>query len=315
MKSIKHFFLEPIKHKSWDLAKFRWAQVLHERTNGRFDLFYNAWCRLVRPPLLLPLSPRLNFEQQDVVLKGLGRDGCAVLPISLTHSELNEIKRFAFSTPAYSSSLDERISITEKSIPTESGRYYWPMHELVKCPEIFSLLNDSCFSSIAQNYLGAEPILAHVTLWLDPVYKGYYDPHVYHYDNDGPGFLKFFFYITDVTSDTGAHRYIRGSHNHIKPKELSASKRYSDNEIIGHYGANSEIVFEAPAGTIIAEDTAGFHRGSDLKLGYRLLMQFQYSLIDIPHDEDLCGVTKPLLVDMCDESLVRIARKFYKSCK
>jgi hypothetical protein len=31
---------------------------------------------------------------------------------------------------------------------------------------------------------------------------------MYHYDNEGPGFLKFFFLLTDVAAGTGAHYFM-----------------------------------------------------------------------------------------------------------
>ena len=76
-------------------------------------------------------------------------------------------------------------------------------------------------------------------------------------------------------------------------------------------GADNEMVFEGPAGSIVAEDTAGFHRGTTLKRDYRLLMQFQFSLIDIPHDEDLAGLTRPTSAPGLNSGIASIARKFF----
>lgn len=312
MSFVSAFIIDPIKNRSLALAKFRWMQLLHERTNGGFDRFYQKWCALVRPPVAMPVPRRLNKTGVSEVVNELQVQGCKVLPFALSGDEIEALRRFAFSTPAYSKKISEQMLIDPEKIPTEHGRYYWPMHLLVKSHVVRDLLSDSTFASIAQSYLGAEPMLAHVTLWLDPVYEGYYDPHVYHYDNDGPGFIKFFFYLTDVTTDTGAHRFIRGTHPHRKPGVFRVSKRYEDEELLNFFGEDKEVVFTAPAGTVIAEDTAGFHRGSDLKSGYRLLMQFQFSLIDIPHDEDLAGVTKPVEFAGLDRSIARVARKFYK---
>lgn len=311
MSFVESFILDPIKHRSFALMKFRFSQLLHERTNGLFDLWYQRWSAMVRPQVKLRPSPRLDKAGIEHVLDGLRQEGCKVLPFSLSESEISDLKSFVFSTPAYSLKITERVMIGPNNIPHDHGRYYWPMHELVACPVVKDLLSDSVFYAIAQEYLGARPVLAHVTLWLDPVFEGYYDPHVYHYDNDGPGFLKFFFYITDVTSETGAHRYIRGSQHHSKPDQFKASRRYEDAELLAHYGTDKEIVFEATAGTVIAEDTAGFHRGSTLVRDYRLLMQFEFSLLDIPHDEDLAGVTKPVSFPEIDAQIAQMARKFY----
>lgn len=312
MISIRHFFLDPIRYRSLALAKFRWMQWFHVKTNGGFDRIYRRWCAVIRPPLALPLPQRMNEANISEAIDELRREGCKILPFTLSAAELNELRNFAFSVPAYSKDLSERIFITPDNIPSKSGRYYWPMCDLVKSPAVKSLLSDSTFSSIAQRYLGARPVLAHVSLWLDPVYDGYYDPHIYHFDNDGPGFLKFFFYITDVTATSGAHCFIKGSHDHRKPKKFQASVRYDDGILLKYYGTDQEVMFEAPAGTVIAEDTAGFHRGSTPVNGYRLLMQFEFSLVDIPHEEDLARVTSPILFSGLHGALAKIQRKFYR---
>jgi hypothetical protein len=308
---IKNFILEPIHFRSVSLAKFRWSQLLHVRTGGVFDRLYQRWSALARPPISLPLSRRMDAQAIQDAVAELKAEGCKVLPFTLTSEEISSLRDFAFTEPAYAVNISERIRITKDTIPHDHGRYYWPMQRLVQCPAVRDILSDSALYAIAQDYLGARPVLTHVNLWLDPVFDGCYDPHVYHYDNDGPGFLKFFFYITDVGPDTGAHRFIRGSHSHSKPAQFSASKRYKEDDLLAYYGADREVVFSAPAGTVLAEDTAGFHRGTDLKQGYRLLMQFQFSLIDIPTEADLAGVTRVERIPSLDPYIAKIAGKFY----
>jgi len=313
MSFVQSFLLDPIRFRSPALAKFRIFQLLHERTNGSFDRLYCKWRALVSPKVALPQSQRMDQPAIFQALEELKQEGCVVLPFRLSADEIAEITNFAFTVPAYATDVHQRITVVRGDIPSGHGRYYWPMSELVKCPAVKKLLSDGAFYSIAQGYLGSRPILAHVTLWLDPVYAGYYDPHVYHYDNDGPGFLKYFLYITDVTKETGAHRFIKRSHSHTKPEQFKLSRRYEDTELLDFYGADNEVVFEGPAGIIIAEDTAGFHRGTTLKRDYRLLMQFQFSLIDIPHDEDLAGVTKPTAAPGLNTNIASIARKFFRA--
>lgn len=313
MSFVQSFVLDPIRLKSPALAKFRFFQLLHVRTNGAFDRLYKKWRSVVSPAVSLPPSQRMDGGSVATALVELKREGCVVLPFRLSAEEIAAITDFAFTVPAYATDVTQRIKIDRYHIPSGHGRYYWPMSELVNSPAVKNLLSDSVFYDLAQGYLGSKPLLAHVTLWLDPVYDGYYDPHVYHYDNDGPGFLKYFFYITDVTKETGAHRFIKRSHDHTKPEKFKLSRRYEDAELMDHYGAENEIIFEGPAGSIIAEDTAGFHRGTTLKRDYRLLMQFQFSLIDIPHEEDLAGVTRPIPAPTLNPGIASIARKFFRA--
>jgi hypothetical protein len=313
MSFVQSFVLDPIRLKSPALAKFRFFQLLHVRTNGAFDVLYQKWRALISPTVALPPSVRMDAGAITEALGELKQEGCVVLPFRLSAEEIGAITDFAFTVPAYATDVSQRMKIDRDNIPSGHGRYYWPMSELVNCPAVKNLLSDSAFYSLAQGYLGARPLLAHVTLWLDPVFEGYYDPHVYHYDNDGPGFLKYFLFITDVTKETGAHRFIKRSHNHKKPEQFKLSRRYEDAELLGFYGADNEMVFEGPAGSIVAEDTAGFHRGTTLKRDYRLLMQFQFSLIDIPHEEDLAGLTHPTAAPGLNLGIASIARKFFRA--
>ena len=130
--------------------------------------------------------------------------------------------------------------------------------------------------------------------------------------NDGPGFLKFFFYLTDVEAETGAHFFIKGTHGHTKPEPFRLSKLYKDEELHAYYGREDEVMMTAPKGTIIAEDTAGFHRGSTIERNYRLLMQFQYSVLDIPHDEELRGAFTPAIVPSIPAPLQPILQKLMR---
>jgi hypothetical protein len=60
------------------------------------------------------------------------------------------------------------------------------------------------------------------------------------------------------------------------------------------------------AGTIFAEDTMGFHRGSDITAGYRLLLQLEFSVIDTPVEEDLKRLIEPVYVPNLKTSTEKI---------
>jgi hypothetical protein len=312
-KAVDYFLLEPLRLKHMNLWKFRVSQLLHERTNGKFDALYMNWRRRTAPPAALSSGAFLDDAAVARTGADLKRDGCSILPRLLPEETIRQITEFAFSTPTYGRGAGESVMLDQRNIPTEFGRYVWSMQSLAALPAVQQLLLDDTFHKIAQDYLSARPLLTSMSLWLDPPYKGKYGAHQYHYDNDGPGFLKFFFYLTDVEPDTGAHCYIKGTHGHVKPGPFKLSKIYADDELLSYYGQENEVVFAAPKGTIIAEDTAGFHRGSSVKRGYRLLMQFQFSLLDIPHEEDLSRSVTPLPVQGLDPKLAPILKKFYRA--
>src|SRR5262249_2613889 len=152
------------------------------------------------------------------VVDHLRRDGYMILPKLLQAQDIEDIRNFAFSTPGITDDLNKSIPISPERIPEGQTRYYWWMDELVRVPAIKRLITAGPYCAIAQEYLGCRPILAHVNLFLDRPFTGKFEAYAYHYDNEGPGFLKFFFFLTDVAVGTGAHYFIAGSQAHTKPK-------------------------------------------------------------------------------------------------
>jgi hypothetical protein len=286
--------------------------VLHERTNGAFDAFYIKWSRRLRPPQALGQPQFIDTPAIGAAVEELNKDGCSILARRLPEADIAEITQFAFSTPALGVDPTERIAIRPEAIPRNTARHVWPVQEIIAVPAIQKLMLDPAFHQIAQDYLQATPLLTSVTLWIDAPADKKYGAH--HYDNDGPGFLKFFFYLTDVEEDTGAHCFIKGTHGHRKPEPFKISRIYEDEKgLLAFYGKDNEVMFAAPRGTIIAEDTAGFHRGSTVLRKHRLLMQFQYSVMDIPYDDELHGRFQPVTVANIPAALRPVLSKLFRT--
>jgi hypothetical protein len=252
----------------------------------------------------------MNGEQITAVAANLRRDGYCILPYRMAADDIATLTRFAFSTPAIGVDMQNDIRISADDIPCGEGRYVWWSHDLIQLPAVQRLLAEGPFCAIAQEYLQCRPILTSVMLWIDPQYRGPYGAHTYHHDNDGPGFLKFFIYLNDVGLENGAHRFIKGSHSHRKPPQFARARLYKDEELFGFYSRERELVAAAPSGTILAEDTAGFHRGSTITDGYRLLLQLQFSVVDIPHEQELARKLVPVALPL-HPGIAKIVRKFF----
>jgi hypothetical protein len=100
---------------------------------------------------------------------------------------------------------------------------------------------------------------------------------LYHYDLDRVRWLKVFVYLTDVDEVSGPHAFIRGSHRTIGSK-ISRDGRYSDAEVFSMYNRADEVVFIAPRGTVILEDTLGLHKGIPAISKRRFILQVQLSI-------------------------------------
>jgi hypothetical protein len=308
LKFLHQFLWIPLARRSGALFLLQIAQLLHDRFGGALDEPLRRLIAFVRPPKSLPKSALLSDAEIDDVVSNVRTRGWAILPIRLHTDDIDELRNISISAPAYSDNYasSKIVDLTSR----HQARYEWPVAELLKTPAIQNLLKDSSFHRIAQDYLGCLPILTSISMWLDNVYDGTYDAYIYHYDNDGPRFLKFFIYLSDVDVENGAHSFIEGSHGHRKPNKFQHAVRYDRNALLTHYGERNEIIFSAPAGTIIVEDTSGFHRGSPIKKGHRLLVQLEYSVLDIPHLTLFASAISKIPIPGIHQVISKIARKF-----
>jgi hypothetical protein len=176
--------------------------------------------------------------------------------------------------------------------------------------DIQAMLRDHSILAVAQSYLRTSPKVEPISLTWSAAFGD--KPQVnsaqlYHFDMDRFKWLKFFIFLTDVTIETGPHCFIRKSHQSgAIPQQLlkSGYVRHSDEEVLKHYPKEDIITFTAPAGTIIAEDTRGLHKGTHLIKGDRLLLQLQFS-------NSLFGCVLPSLKEakIDDKELIEFARK------
>lgn len=208
-------------------------------------------------------------------------DGFVVLGQRLSKADIESVIEFARTTPA-------RLMPTPPSGPAEACfdasrplaiKYDLPEQRLVEHPVVQRLLVDESLRDLARRYLGCEPVNDLVAMWWSTDFSREASSEVaqlYHFDMDRPQFLKIFIYLTDVTSETGPHCYIRSSHRE-RPDPLWRDGRQTDAAILSHYPADREIEITSPRGTMIAVDTSGFHKGKPLVRGHRLILQFEYT--------------------------------------
>jgi hypothetical protein len=310
-EAFESFVAEPVRRGRADLAIYRLSQFLHDRTNGKFDSIFMKIARHLKPKQTLPTSVDLRSVERDEVVADLRRDGNRILPFKLAEQDIAEIKAFAFSTPAYDKNINDVIAVAPGAIPPGRPRFVWRMGDLVKLQAIKRIILNGPYCAIAQEYLGCRPLLAHVNLMLDAPCEGVFEPYQYHYDNDGPAFLKFFLFLTDISPGTGAHHFIVGSQGPTKPPSVARSGLYSDEQIFAVYERCREVVAQGPAGTILAEDTKGFHRGSEITRDFRLLLQLEFSILQVPTEEDLAAPFPQVAVPDLHTGIAAIVRKFY----
>ncbi|EKT3956845.1 phytanoyl-CoA dioxygenase family protein [Flavobacterium psychrophilum] len=227
----------------------------------------------------------LSNSQIKTMVDKMKIDGFYEFDISLSDSVVENIYNYALKTPV--SFLEVATKAQEASIEKVvfdeknpiSPRYQYNSAEVFACSELQNLIFDQSLLAFAQEYLGCKPILDLVAFWWSAPFSGKGKSaaaQMYHFDLDRIKFMKFFFYITDVTTHTGPHCYVKGSQGKL-PVAINRDGRFEDSEIELIYGAENLIEICGKKGSIIAVDTRGFHKGKELISGKRLLFQIQFT--------------------------------------
>ena len=253
---------------------FSWLDRGHERQmtppNGSQSLF-----------------PYLDIYE---VVDSLKEDG-VFLGLQLPQDILQEILDYTNSNDCYAGgdpSLGFRISEKQELDRTYNQQFYLADYFNVgeQCPAISRLANDSNLRAIADLYVGKQAQHTGSSLTLTfPVEGRPYDAHRqescnFHYDIDDYASLRFFFYLTDVTPESGPHVCVRGSH---KRKSLLhvfnyLSRKQPDEEIFKFYGGDRVVPIHGKAGFGFIEDTFCFHKGTVPKAQPRLMLMLHFAI-------------------------------------
>jgi len=302
-KNMKLFF--------WRFSRL--AQIITAKS-GIYDSFILNLCKLFDKKVKLPEPILLNRNEIKQCVKNLNEKGYFVFPKKLSKKQIEDILSYAYTIKPYVGKQRYQSFISPTNIPNDYPRYIWKMEDLIKNKTIQNILFDSTFPLIAQEYFGCRPVLSMLTLWLDSIYDGKVSSHIFHCDADSPKYLKFFFYLTDVDVESGAHVYIQKTHSHKMNHPFYRMTRYKEEDLLNYFGKDNKITFEAPAGSIIAEDTHGFHRGTTPKKSHRFLLELQYSIIDsynYEYEREGVNINK-IEIPNLDKNLKSIYKKIFK---
>jgi len=244
-------------------------------------------------------------------LDEIRENGFSIFPERLSQEICDELIDFALTVPCQPDSDDHAVPLERRPYDPANPicpQYVIPIQPLITHRCVQDLMADSSMLHIAQEYIGSQPVLDTVAMWWSTSFSK--DPssraaQLYHFDMDRIRWLKFFIYLTDVTTETGPHCFVATSHKRWgKPRDLlqKGYSRIRDEEIKPHYPADSFVEIAGPTGTIVAVDTCGFHKGKPLAHGHRLILQFEFSnsLFGASYEE---GILDPIRSDVLAEAV------------
>ena len=218
----------------------------------------------------------------DFAKSQLNEKGFYVLNQKIPPAVLKSIREQLLKCPTKASTVDTDFKQRSFSDFCESPMYFIPEAEVVKIPETRQLACEPLLLNLAQQYLGCPPVLTKLNAWWSVPYQGQevlrYTPDRFHFDMDRFRWIEFFIYVDPVSSENGPHAFIEGTHKpfSIPWKFLKDGYSRLDEQEVRKTFPGRERVFVGEAGTIIAEDTRGIHRGEPVKKGHRLMLQVEY---------------------------------------
>ena len=258
---------------------------LFRTTDGRFNDAVGGLCRCLHAKQSIDLQDSL-FERASAqrardVGRSLGRDGVYRFTQQLPQEYCQALLELALRLPGRPVTLDAN-PVPEQRFDRRSPqtvRLQFQANDLFAHAPVRQVATDPFFLAVAQEYLGFSPVQDLMAMWWSaPGDEALQSraAQLYHFDMDRFRFVKFFVYLTDVGPENGPHCYVRGSHRR-KPKALLREGRIGDEEMASHYPASDLLELTGPAGTLLAVDTRGFHKGKPLFAGDRLIFQIQFA--------------------------------------
>lgn len=255
------------------------------RTQGKSNDFFSKLISLVQPePARIDTNGvlgKLDTVRLNHILNELDQKGYYIFENPLDPKTCEELFQLSLQQPA--NIRTKNILKTYDRNQPEGVRYDINTEFLLNNPCPQALMVDSSILALSQAYLKTTPILDIVDMWWHTAYQKEPDSDAaqfFHFDMDRIKWLKFFFYLTDVTPESGPHCFIEGTNKTGEiPKPLlnKGYARITDEELKGYFDPTKFIEFIGKKGTIIAEDTRGFHKGKHVQSGDRLIFQLQFS--------------------------------------
>jgi hypothetical protein len=231
----------------------------------------------------------------DPLLTELSRSGLVRGQISLPARLCGEVLQFAEETPCFGN-LQRRIEFLPADHDTAefrhsqsilTGHYF---DRCDNCPAIHAIRQDKTLHRIAEAYLGRRARIVSTRLWwsfpttrtVNKADLNLASQNQLHFDLDDWRALKFFFYLTDVTADSGPFAYVKGSHRFRLPRhQWTLLCGHPNNEVLSAYGAQNLEAVEGAAGTGMIVDPFGFHMGIRPKAIRRLMLEIGYGVTNV----------------------------------
>lgn len=270
------------------------------------DAIARAIAEFVAQTATLPPMPATD----PALLEGLARSGICRAPLPLPAAQCIEVVRHFSATPCYAGHVPAQSDGIPR-LPLEAAKVStygsYRLLDSVVAPHLVEFALHPQIVALAAEYLGCRPLLYSInTFWTFPRDEPGLT-HGFHRDEDDYRFLAVFLYLTEVEVGEGELYFIEGTHNgqtvgtQVRPRWLKRVLRFvrpgiattaeEFRRLNGGTGYGYDTYYaklfrdrirrvDGPAGTAIAADTFGLHRGTPPRTRARLVTWFRYGLYE-----------------------------------
>lgn len=223
-------------------------------------------------------SSFMEFDEIAAAVAALQADGVYVFRSRLPQDMIDRMQQSALDVPAIPRGIEADPAPYPRTNP-QVGRYDIDEDHTMSSADMQDYCSDPALALIAARYLDQPVIQDQTALWWTTTRgaeNAAMNAWLFHQDRDRLSFLKFFCYLTDVGPDNGPHTVVRGTHKRI-PRALATDGR-KDDELVKKTGLWDQVAeLTAPAGTMMAVDTVGLHKGQPPVAGDRCVLQVEFA--------------------------------------
>jgi hypothetical protein len=238
--------------------------------------------------------------EKEKILNDLRRDGFSLVHVEEVINILNsfeEVKNF-MNNLIQKEEIVHRAKLLKLGNPVRDRTKYYEFQNQQLLGEGVSLDNSpilqfylqDLFMDVAEEYLETKEVRIRNCL-------AFYHPENpfppansqnWHRDTEDTKILKAFLYCNDVSEENGSLWYVKNSkhgsrNDYIWPNVGKAKHGYLDLESVMKIPYNDILKLEGKSGTICFFDANGFHKGGNVRSGYRISTHCCYLRSDAPH--------------------------------
>jgi len=187
------------------------------------------------------------------------------------------------------------------------------MSNMLSLEPVQKLVTDSYLLYLLQEYLGSIPILTQTNCWVSINKDNNLNINAqqFHRDFDHERWIKIFVYLKDINMKNGPHCFMKGTHNISRPVNIG-SNRLSDKSMFSRISSDKAVYFTGEKGTVVIEDTRGFHKGTPVIEGHRIILQLEFAINPCSFGSGIFRISNENIKSVLEDNIKKYPRTYLR---